>query len=746
MSEKNSQATEGSGDSETSSSDRSAAGSDEPTCVEPLRQISDYQLIRKVGRGGMGEVYEALHVRLKRRVAVKILPQDRVPDSSKRRRFFREMEAAGKLTHPQIVQATDAGEVDGVPYLVMEFVDGADVAHLIRQFGPIPPLATLEAVEQAALGLEYVHQNGLVHRDVKPSNLLINRQGTVKVGDLGLAQFSQPPSQSDDLTSSDLLLGTVDYMAPEQAESPKLVDHRADIYSLGCCLHYLLVGPTVFTAPSRIDRLVAHRSQPPPPISEHCDYPVPESLERLYRWMLQKRPEDRPGSMRDVLSQLVACRQQLQRELDGLEAPVASPGAHRFPMDANLRDVVEVVFNGSDRVSSPFAKTTVVGMPKRPTQDRSSTLTLVGAALVLILSAIVFWGPGPVRPRQGETGAGTRSPAVSPAALTPSTVAGEEPEGADSVPTGIPTAHKGPIYALEFSEDGKLLVSAGDDGAARVWEFPTGKPRSELRDRDGELMIDVAVLPAGSRAVAASFSGRAYVWNWDENRVERTFDASLDHVESVALVDGTQVISSGVDDTIYMWDADTAYILASMPNDHQGGVRALAVSPDGRMLVAGDYEGNLSLWDLSTATQVATPSIGNEPMTIWSLDWSPDGSSIAIGGGISRRDGNRANGLVVLYDPERREVIQRLDGHINRVNAVRFSPDGRILYSVADNLKCWSVPDGELLQTHTIPGGELFGLAVSPDGNSVVVGASSGAVHFVPASGLGEPNPADPTP
>lgn len=218
------------------------------------------------------------------------------------------------------------------------------------------------------------------------------------------------------------------------------------------------------------------------------------------------------------------------------------------------------------------------------------------------------------------------------------------PGAAESEQTGIPTAHTGAVFALEYSADGELLFSAGDDGAVRVWEFPTGEMRSELRDRDGELMIDVAVLPVGPRAVAASYSGRAYVWNWDENRVERTFDSSRDRVESVVLVDGTQVISSGVDDIIYMWDADTAFILASMPNDHQWGVRALAVSPDTRMLVAGDYQGNLSLWDLSTATQIATPSIGHEPMTIWSLDWSPDGSCIAIGGGFSSDDGNPAEG------------------------------------------------------------------------------------------------------
>jgi serine/threonine protein kinase len=707
MNESDSQTAEDSGELDSSTPELpNSVRSDASTLAEPVQRIAEYQLIRKVGRGGMGEVYEALHVRLKKRVAVKLLPEGRVSEPGTLRRFFREMEAAGKLTHPHIVQATDAGEVDAVPYLVMEFVDGADLGHLVRQFGPLPTTAALEAVEQAALGLEHIHHLGLVHRDVKPSNLLMDRQGVVKVGDLGLAQLNQPPSQSDDLTSTDILLGTIDYMAPEQAESAKLVDHRADIYSLGCCLYFLLTGQTVFGSNARLDRLLAHRAQSPPPLSQHCPTPVPKSLERLFRRMLEKQPSQRPDSMRDVLTDLAACRQELQSRAE-YQTGDLSGGPPRFPPTFGLRDVAQIVFSVSGRPAEPFVKRTVTGDPQwRRRRLRAFTLAGAGLAVLLVVGAIWHFRYPP--PGPGEPG-----------------------ESNLETPPTLESAHTGSVYALEFSPDGELLFSAGADGAVRAWELSSGNLWGDFRDREMETMIDIAALPTSPRVVAASYSGRAYVWNWRDRRIERIFDEARGHVEGVAVAGGTRVVTSGVDDALYLWDAATGTVLAKLDNEHEGGVRALSVDPNGRFLMAGDYQGNLSLWDLTIEARIASLTIGSEMITVWSLDWAPDGSRIAIGGSIRGGEGESEATLLVIYDPFRQQVVRRLAGHSTRINAVRFSRDGRVLYSVAEDLRVWSLPDGEMLQHEVLPAGELFGLAESVDGAFLAVAGSDGTIYFV---------------
>src|SRR5262245_37342336 len=251
----------------TTNRPRSAEDETRQSPSSVLTHVGEYQLVRRIGGGGMGVVYEALHTRLKKRVAVKLLADAQSPNSLAWRRFFREMEVIGKLEQPHVVRATDAGESGGVPYLVMEFVDGSDLARIVREHGPLPPLAALDVVRQAGEALGHIHSHGFVHRDIKPSNLLLDRHGVVKVADLGIAQFACHADDAGELTSLGDVIGTVDYMSPEQSEDSKSVDHRADIYGLGCCLYFLLTGHAVFGKGSKFERLSAHRTQPLPEIS-----------------------------------------------------------------------------------------------------------------------------------------------------------------------------------------------------------------------------------------------------------------------------------------------------------------------------------------------------------------------------------------------------------------------------------------------------------------------------------------------
>ena len=231
--------------------------------------IGNYLILDKLGQGGMGVVFKARHRRLGRVGALKILPPSFARDHQAVMRFRREVEAAGRLKHPNVVAAIDADEDRGVHFLVMEYVEGRDLDHIVRDRGPMKSVQAIDCLIQAARGLEAAHAQGIIHRDIKPGNLMLDAAGTVRVLDLGLARLvdaANPFGKSAGarLTESGMYMGTIDFMAPEQAEDSHRVDHRADIYSLGCTLYFLLTGREPFEGATVLKRLMAHMEQPAP--------------------------------------------------------------------------------------------------------------------------------------------------------------------------------------------------------------------------------------------------------------------------------------------------------------------------------------------------------------------------------------------------------------------------------------------------------------------------------------------------
>lgn len=204
--------------------------------------IRDYQLLKKLGEGGMGTVYLAVHTQLEKHVAIKLLRGDLGRDATAIQRFRREIKAIGRFEHDHVVRALDAGKFNGSYFLVMEFIDGADLSHLSRRCSPLQISDVCEIIRQAALGLAHAHQLGLIHRDIKPSNLMLTRSGRVKLLDLGLAQLHQPYSQNTALTTDGQMVGTFRYMAPEQLQDSRTIDATCDVYSLGVTLCELLCG------------------------------------------------------------------------------------------------------------------------------------------------------------------------------------------------------------------------------------------------------------------------------------------------------------------------------------------------------------------------------------------------------------------------------------------------------------------------------------------------------------------------
>jgi len=268
--------------------------------------LGAYILLEKLGQGGMGQVFKARNRKMGRIVAIKLIRQEKLDSLDAIRRFQREVRAAAQLNNPNVVRAYDADEVGGALLLVMEYVDGTDLSKLVKSSGPLPIPDACDFVRQAALGLQHAFEQGLVHRDIKPHNLLLTRDGTVKVLDMGLARLDSAMDNhpSTAMTQEGSILGTADYIAPEQAINAHTADIRADIYSLGCTFYYLLAGKVPFPDGFLTEKLLQHQFSEPYPIELHRP-DVPPTVASIVRKMMAKKPENRyplPAKVAEALA------------------------------------------------------------------------------------------------------------------------------------------------------------------------------------------------------------------------------------------------------------------------------------------------------------------------------------------------------------------------------------------------------------------------------------------------------------
>lgn len=376
--------------------------------------LGDYVLLGKLGSGGMGQVFKAEHRLMKRLAAIKLLPTHLMEDPAAVQRFQREVRAAAKLSHPNIVQTFDAGRQRGVWYLAMECVDGPDLANLIRDQGPLAVEQAIDCVLQAARGLSYAHDQGVVHRDIKPGNLLLDSEGVIKILDMGLARIDSIDQDAiDQLTDTGQVMGTVDYMPPEQASDTHGADARSDIYSLGCTMYRLLTGKSVYPGGTVAKKLLAHANAPIPSL-RNARPETPAELDRIFQKMVAKHPQERYQRTIELIADLEACQNgandsqaaatddqlfDFLRSTTSAESTLATPSATAADFHpGSLEPTIALTGPQVDTQAGPFsdgsvASTVPARKVSRLNQSQKVTLFALGAtALVvsLIAGTVVF--------------------------------------------------------------------------------------------------------------------------------------------------------------------------------------------------------------------------------------------------------------------------------------------------------------------------------------------------------------------
>lgn len=723
-------------------------------------RLGQYDLQRKLGEGGMGAVYLAQHVNLKRPVAVKVLPTGQMTSPHAVARFRREMEAAGRLSHPNIVTTHDAAEHDGVHFIVMEYVEGMDLSALVRQNGPLNVAEAIDYLVQAARGLEYAHQQGVVHRDVKPSNLLVDQYGLVRVLDMGLARLAETDPDDEghpaELTQSGSVLGTVDYMSPEQATSSRDVTHLTDVYSLGCSLYFLLTGRATYPGHTMMEKLIAHREQPAPQLVNDCPG-IAAELGAVFRRMVAKRPQDRYASMTELIAALEACRPAEPRPpFPPARSAQSSETVHGYgtipaespPVIASDADTAGNSASPADTASvqttpdSAYETPTVMLPPtaevplEAPVPESSEELkpatkqfskrlmlavALPSACVVLAVAGLLFRPAANVPPEPGDgiVPDGPNSPATTSQLKRPTWKMGPPPKSDEPVPMPglLPQpaefeqfetfqvetrAPRGRIVSLDWSPDGRHLSCLSGDQMLRVFETDTWRvvrvfPLTFVPPVAGRQTWT----PDGSHIIVPGFS----ILGMDGS-VRGPLRTGVNHV---ACNPQTGNIAASTAQGVHLYDFEGAQQLQISDQ----GVHGLCWSPDGEWL-ALRRDRTLSLWHRDQPE----PLLLNENLSNVTCDvvWSPDSAIVGA---------TRSNQLH-LWTTDGQPVRDFSYG-VTSTRSAHWSRDGEWIAFAQDSALGSRIhlsrPDGQqghVIERDDVPAGDV--VAWSPDGSRLASG------------------------
>jgi WD40 repeat protein/tRNA A-37 threonylcarbamoyl transferase component Bud32 len=759
--------------------------------------VAGYEILDVLGRGAMGVVYKARQLSLHRDVALKMVLADSHTSPEHRARFLAEARAIATLQHPNIVQIYEVGEQDALPFFSMEIVDGGSLDLKIRG-APLPAREAALLLEKLARAMHYAHQHGVVHRDLKPDNVLLTAEGEPKITDFGVAKklHGDPYATGARFaTRPGVPIGTPSYMAPEQATGQgKLIGPLSDVYSLGVILYELLIGRPPFLAETVIETLRLVVTQEP--LSPLRLQPrLPSDLVTICLKCLRKEPAKRYGSAGELA-------EDLRRFLDKKPIRAAPAGpwkrmvkwARRRPAAAALVAVSSlaalVLLGGavayeinlsrslaSEKAARHEAVQRLVQLNVQTGMDLvddghgSEALPLLVEALRLSMSERNQGNTHPkptgvldermqrIRlamvlrscPRLCHVWDVASGELVADAAFSPDgrRIVTASADGlarvwdvASGEPVGAPLRHQAWVYQASFSPDGKRVLTASADGTARVWDVNDG--REVCRSpRHGGKVVAAAFAPDGRRFCTASLDNTARICNASTG--QEVFPP-LKHphpVRNAAFSPDGRLVVTVAGQSARLWNADTG-ASAGPQLCHDGPVLCAAFDKDGARLVTGGQDKRARLWDVPEGRPHG-PDLKHDQAVVFAC-FSPDGTSVAT----ASQDGS-----AMVWATDGKPITRHLY-HRACVHHLAFSPNGRYLATCSDENSAvvWDIANGGKPVTHVMPSnGNVLRVRFSPDGRHVLAASDSGIVQLwqpVHAFRMPTPTPSfippDPTP
>jgi WD40 repeat protein len=618
-----------------------------------LGTLVNFNVTRVIGRGGMGLVLQATDTCLQRDVAIKVLDPQLADDDLARTRFCREARAAASISHENVVAVYQVEQEEGqdLPFLVMELIGGESLEAKLLRDGKLSLREIVSIGMQTAAGLAAAHDKGLIHRDIKPGNILLEKSGQrVKLSDFGLARAAEDVR----LTRSGLVAGTPLYMSPEQATGDEL-DARSDLFSLGVVLYELAAGEPPFNGKTPLAVLKQLTESKPKALRE-LNPDIPDWFSHIVEKLLAKDPKDRFQSARDV---------------------------------ANTLEHFWALLKSSEKLVCP--------KKKAEQTFRSIMLGVAAGVLTLVLGAAAVYFFMPPRERPGDriptplhTFKGSGGPLWSMGVSKDGKrlALGSEDgsvrywDTANERVLWTLSAHSTPIWALALSPTGDYLATGSDDGYPKIWSVVTQKEHHTLPKMGG--VRSLAFDAEGKRLLTGGRDGSVKVWNVEtgEELLKTAGHSGL--VAAVAFApDGQTIASASNDKTIKVWDATTGQLKFTLQG-HESGVYAIAFSPKDPYLVSGGWDHTVRLWDLNSGSQSA--KLEGHTQDVWSVAFNADGTRFASSG---------EDQMVRVWDPETKKETFSFRGGVGPILNVRYTADpDAIVVGVKDgNARMWNVKD-----------------------------------------------------
>ncbi len=640
--------------------------------------LGHYVLIELIGEGGMGMVFKARDTRLNRIVALKVIRGellDSQPDAI--RRFRREAQMVAQLMHPNVVVLYDLNEANGLHYLAMEYVEGVDLQRMVQKQGPLPVTLACDYIRQAALGLQHAHERGLVHRDIKPSNLLVTRPaprpprragasdtppppavvratgaGVLKILDMGLARLIETDEGTAQvlsaLTQVGSIIGTPDFIAPEQAQDATTVDHRADLYSLGCTFYYLLTGKPPYPEGGPAQKLAKHlnRNATPRPV-EQIRRGLPPEVVLIVQRLMAKDVNSRFQSAQDVANALAAVqmRQFAGPAVARPDAPVPASGAEDVILPRS-----QSLMGTSLPPTHAFHLDSVLAMARK-----TAVIQAHGAHIV---TALTFSDDGRLLASGGLDGD-----------VRLWDLAGDRP-------TEFATfrGQLGEVQALAFEPGAKSLItgSAGLDAHMWRWEWTESRTRTLVPGEPRR--VDALAFSRDGKRLAAGADDTVLVWSNSRKGLSRqsVLKAHKKAVKALAFSpDGRGLATAGEDATVWLWEfgwfrtQQKAVLIG-----HTLELTSVCYSPNGLLLATGSKDGTIRIWDATGAQDEAKAVLQGHQSAVRLVQFTPKGDLL-----VSAGDG----GQVILWDVSTQQPVREWAIDRSRAYSLALSPDARYL-------------------------------------------------------------------